>query len=274
MEIDLQQFKSHLKPPGFTLFEMLVVIAIIGILSALLLPSLANAKGRAQATACLGNIRQLGLSYQLYSDSNGGRLVDNSVSLNSAGINAWIRGNVQRYTPDYLKNITEGALYAESQSFMTYRCPASKAFIHDESGNSVPHNRSYSISVWLNCNAKPGPKKFFQVQNPVSAFVFIDENAVSIDNGAFGIHEAPIANNYWNLPASRHGRSCNLSFVDGHAENWHWTGPYLNAHNDRFGADDTRTLRPDPDINPTNLSYSNTRDPDLVRLSKAVALAQ
>lgn len=259
---------------GFTLFELLVVIAIIGILAALMLPSLAAAKGKAQATVCLGNIRQLGLSYQLYTDANSGRLADNSVSLNNAGTNAWIKGNVHRFTPDYLKDITEGVLYSESQSFMTYRCPGSKAYIRDPAGTPVPHNRSYSISVWLNCNAKQGPKKSLEINQPASVFVFIDENAISIDNGAFGVHEAPIANNYWNLPASRHGRSCNLSFADGHAENWRWTGPHLNGHNDRFSADDTKAERPDPDVNPTNLSYSNTRDPDLIRLSRAVPLVE
>ncbi|MBE0541112.1 MAG: prepilin-type N-terminal cleavage/methylation domain-containing protein [Verrucomicrobia bacterium] len=256
--------------PAFTLIELLVVIAVIAILAALLLPALNAAKARALSAACLNNLKQLQLAYQMYADNNNDRLADNAVNYNEAGPNAWIKGNVQRHTPAYAKDITEGVLYAETQSPLTYRCPGSKAFVQDPAGARVPHNRSYAISVWLNCNAKPGPKRLTQVKQPSQVFVFIDENAVSIDNGAFGVHEAPIANNYWNLPASRHGQSCNLSFMDGHAENWKWTGPYLNGHNTKFSADDTRTERPDPDVNPTNLSYSNTRDPDLIRLSRAV----
>ncbi len=51
---------------GFTLIELLVVIAIIALLAAILFPVFAQAREKARQTACVSNLKQIGLAVRMY----------------------------------------------------------------------------------------------------------------------------------------------------------------------------------------------------------------
>ncbi len=59
---------------GFTLVELLVVIAVIAILAALVLPAFNRGKEAARSASCLNNLHQIGIGLQLYVSDNGNRL--------------------------------------------------------------------------------------------------------------------------------------------------------------------------------------------------------
>jgi prepilin-type N-terminal cleavage/methylation domain-containing protein len=58
---------------AFTIVELLVTIAIIGILVALLLPALGRSKDEARLTQCRGNLRQIGCGFEMYLYDHGDR---------------------------------------------------------------------------------------------------------------------------------------------------------------------------------------------------------
>jgi prepilin-type N-terminal cleavage/methylation domain-containing protein len=72
---------TTLAKEAFTLIELLVVIAIIAILASMLLPALAKAKESGKRIACVNNLRQLGLSMQMYVDDHEGLQPQRTINL-------------------------------------------------------------------------------------------------------------------------------------------------------------------------------------------------
>lgn len=74
---------------AFTLIELLTVIAIIGILAAILIPVIGSVREKARASQCLANLRTWGNATNLYVAENKGRLPANdykTVNVNGANL--------------------------------------------------------------------------------------------------------------------------------------------------------------------------------------------
>jgi prepilin-type N-terminal cleavage/methylation domain-containing protein len=81
---------------GFTLVEIMIVVAIIGLLAAIAIPNFVKARGTAQTNACINNLRQIdGAKEQwaLENKKSAGSAVDTS------GVSAYIKGQTTPICP-------------------------------------------------------------------------------------------------------------------------------------------------------------------------------
>jgi prepilin-type N-terminal cleavage/methylation domain-containing protein len=138
--------------PAFTLVELLMVIAIIGILMALLFPAVNAMRASSQATACRGNLRQLGMGVIAYSQDRDGYL---PAQWRTSRPNAW----------DNFSWVVEVLPYIDQQTVRD-------ALKLQETPLSPGNRQVVAISIpILECPATPGsPRKIHTLGTDESQF--------------------------------------------------------------------------------------------------------
>ena len=207
--------------PAFTLVELLVVIAVVGILASLLLPALAKARQCAGTAKCTSNLRQFGLASQLYWDDHDGVTFRYRSGATNGGDVFWFgwleRGDEgrRRFDP------SAGVLWPYFGSRGVEVCPALRTSAPEFKPKAAGGAGGYGYNLTLSpASGQPAPT-LPSWPRPAELAVFADAAQVN-DFQAPASPEHPMLEEFYyvstNEPTAhfRHRQRCAVVFADGH----------------------------------------------------------
>lgn len=193
---------------AFTLLEVVVVISIIALLSALLFPVFSRVREKSRSSTCESNLRQIQLAVQMYS-------ADNShypLWFNEYGISTPLpnskpgKGWAVRIMP-YVKNNS------------IFQCPSESIPSSDDPNASVVVGSPAFTDYGYNLNLTGVPESM--LVTPSITISFVDD----IPSPAWGYAHLLEEND--SLSGTRHYQGINCAFVDGHVK---WFRPTSIAY--------------------------------------------
>jgi prepilin-type N-terminal cleavage/methylation domain-containing protein/prepilin-type processing-associated H-X9-DG protein len=198
---------------GFTLTELLVVISIIGLLTALLLPSVKMVMASAKGTKCMSNQRQVVIACLAYANDQEGGLPATRIQSGQYWYDLITTGYIDipkkastatnPFSSSVIAGCPEYVYKSAGFTNFSYGINAYLAYGDGGSGDNSAHNRwggSSNLTLWKEF-------KVGAVQRQAARVYFADTD--SFWTGAN-------MGNWLSYPDLRHRNRMNVVFVDGH----------------------------------------------------------
>lgn len=258
---------------GFTLIELLVVIAIIAILAAILFPVFAKARAKARQTACISNMKQLGLAMMQYTQDYDEtlpsfRTVSNGGDWWTTRMTSW-KDALQPYVKNGGRNYNGGQTYTTEGDGGIFACPENSAtwskagmwgLATGGSGDETSRQaRGYAINknaginetnktVWpewwpgtpASQNPDSGDGSLATLQTPANTIMlaetrgmFNDTDSSNLGNQCQKNTGEPWGGTGYSLIPSHGGGFTDVSFFDGHVKA---VRAQATVQNDNWGA--------------------------------------
>jgi prepilin-type N-terminal cleavage/methylation domain-containing protein/prepilin-type processing-associated H-X9-DG protein len=208
---------------AFTLIELLVVIAVIAVLMAILMPALNRAREQGKRAACLNNLKQLALSWNLYTDDFDGRMVNANTGTSAPTVRnekgCWVYWSDPSTATEEqrVQRIRDGLLYPYCPNVKLYKCPTGVR------GEVVTYSIPDALNGYYHITGTKEQIKTLrtQIRNLGEQIVFLDEGRLSPSSWTVWYDQE----RWWDQITARHGDGTNFSFADGHSEYWKWKDP-------------------------------------------------
>jgi len=232
---------------AFTLVELVVIVAAVGVLGLLLAPALASARSDSRAVLCANNLRQVTMAWNMYVDQGGGLFPPNLTSDSGFRAKSWVDGVLDYNgsiddTNTYCLTGSNACLSRYIKDPAVYKCPADQSCQYGSQG--LPRNRSISMNgaigpndqgtttdqgLWLPASLYKVYIKMADViqPSPANLWLLTEEHPNSINDGSFAVEmpTSPNVGGWIDWPAKYHEKSCNFAFVDGHVVLHKWVTP-------------------------------------------------